>query len=105
MEDFEFEYETFQRQALLVEYPDENFDPTAIPTDGMEYLKKVVYERRTVPAIVVKDLDESKKKKNLSGTGKIILVILTKFILHRLRLYSFPISFTERRRMQSTTYF
>lgn len=48
------EVESFQKQALVVEMPDEDFDPNIEPTTGEEYLKKVIHERYHCPAVVVK---------------------------------------------------
>lgn len=48
------EQETFQQQALEVREPGENFDPSAPPQNGEEFLMHMVYERKRCPAVVMK---------------------------------------------------
>ncbi|XP_055385965.1 protein Gemin2 isoform X2 [Condylostylus longicornis] len=48
--------DSLQQKALDVPEIDDSFDPNFEPQDGEEYLMKVVYERRTCPAVVVKPL-------------------------------------------------
>ncbi|XP_061397528.1 protein Gemin2 [Musca vetustissima] len=56
--------ETFQQQALEIRQPGENFDPTAPPQNGEEFLMHMLYERKRCPAVVVKP---PKKVKPVNG--------------------------------------
>lgn len=46
--------ETFQQQALEIRQPGDNFDPSAPPQNGEEFLMHMLYERKRCPAVVVK---------------------------------------------------
>lgn len=48
--------DSIQKQALQVDFPDENFNPDVEPEDGFEYLKQVIYERNNCPAVMVCDV-------------------------------------------------
>ncbi|XP_036326107.1 protein Gemin2-like [Rhagoletis pomonella] len=47
--------DTFQQQALEIREPGPDFDPSAPPQDGEEYLMHMLYERRKCPAVIAKE--------------------------------------------------
>ncbi|XP_067613262.1 protein Gemin2 [Eurosta solidaginis] len=59
--------DTFQQQALEIQEPGPDFDPTAPPKDGEEYLTHMLYERKQCPAVMVKD--PSKVVKNQTAAA------------------------------------
>ncbi|XP_073838044.1 gemin 2 isoform X2 [Musca autumnalis] len=63
----EDDLETFQQQALEIREPGENFDPTAPPQNGEEFLMHMLYERKHCPAVVVKK--PPKKVKPVNGVN------------------------------------
>lgn len=46
--------DSFQQPAFSFSMPTDDFDPDCVPTDGEQYLQKVVFERNKCPAVVVK---------------------------------------------------
>lgn len=56
--------EPLQTVALEVPYPDDSFDPTTVPQNGIEYLMSVIYERDRCPGTVVKPLNQAQPKVN-----------------------------------------
>lgn len=73
------EQETFQQQALEVREPGENFDPSAPPQNGEEFLMHMVYERKRCPAVVMKP---PKKGKVVQTTATTLSSQLEDFQVH-----------------------
>lgn len=77
------EKEVFQRQALEIQEPGDNFDPKALPQNGEEYLMHMLYERKRCPAVVTKYPKTIGKFPEQSSSAN--LVIDSKEVCHILK--------------------
>lgn len=72
--------DVIQKQALVVDPPDEYFDPDLQPETGEQYLQKVIFERKNCPAVVVakpspkRRHQQQQQPRNLTGSGAIPMV-------------------------------
>lgn len=80
--------DSFQQPAFAFSEPREDFDPSHIPADGMEYLQRVLFERRSCPAVVVSQLRNGNKGVQFRDVLKIHEV--------RLNVFTFLIYITLR---------
>ncbi|XP_054732576.1 protein Gemin2 [Anastrepha obliqua] len=55
--------DTFQQQALEIRKPGPDFDPTATPKDGDEYLMHMFYERKKCPVVMVREPKNCEKNR------------------------------------------
>lgn len=61
--------ESFQQPAFDITESTDEFDPSDIPKDGIEYLRTVMFERERCPAIVVRPLEKAKEMKSTASTA------------------------------------
>lgn len=61
--------ESFQQPAFDITELTDEFDPSDTPKDGIQYLRKVMFEREKCPAIVVRPLEIAKATKSTASTA------------------------------------